>query len=622
MLDFPVTVFKYGVYNAVEAQSIPEGAASNSLNWLTKGDKIELRRGSNVSGTEQVGVGRVTSVHTAYKADGTAVYFGSYDRKVFYSLNSAIGPWTEIGTNILPAAANGEDLTWSNYATNAGAQTWFGSPNSSIYKIMTANPGDYADMYNSLKNFKGYLKILSNRMRMWRLNTDKTGVYGSYIDNALYTTITAEALGNGTGAQTNYVGTLAFKAGGAKRTAFGVVITDGTEIFTDNYNGQLTGSLGGVGTVNYMTGAYSVTFNTAPVVGVNNVTATYQWEDSTNKGIADFTKDATRLAGQGFVFRQDDGGGSMQNILTLGDTDYCFHEFKTWALTITSTDTQATNSIFRESVGIPYLRAAVSSSVGVFYIDVTDRSKPLFRKLSLNPASDQVVPRTVTPNINLEGYRFDQCTMEEWNDYIIFTGATDDSVVVNRMFLFHKIWGSIDILDYYPSCLTSANGTLLSGESISKNFVTLFSGFDDSDSLIPNFWEGNISELGIRGRLKKTKKLILEGDIQSGQSYTVEVSTDRGGWTYVDTIDGDGAYVDKGQAVLVGSNTTGSKEVGGGGDGVEAYHYMHELRLRLDKFENRKLRFVATGIGYVSITKHVDHDIRLKGFKIPSKYRV
>jgi hypothetical protein len=159
------------------------------------------------------------------------------------------------------------------------------------------------------------------------------------------------------------------------------------------------------------------------------------------------------------------------------------------------------------------------------------------------------------------------------------------------------------------------------GESISNNFLTLFSGFDDSDALINNFWEGNISDLGIKGRLKKTKKLILEGEIQANQSYDVYISTDRGGYALMGSVSGQGSYVDMGSAVLVGSNTIGSKRVGGGGDGVEAYHYETELRLRLDKFENRRIKFVATGIGYVSITRHVDHDIRLKSFKIPAKYR-
>ena len=43
-----------------------------------------------------------------------------------------------------------------------------------------------------------------------------------------------------------------------------VIVTDNTEVFTDDGNGILTGDLGGSGAVNYTTGVISVTFNGAP----------------------------------------------------------------------------------------------------------------------------------------------------------------------------------------------------------------------------------------------------------------------------------------------------------------------------------------------------------------------
>lgn len=50
--------------------------------------------------------------------------------------------------------------------------------------------------------------------------------------------------------------------------------TDGVETFSDNGNGTLTGDAGGTGTLNYTTGAWSLTFNTAVVDGVS-ILATY-----------------------------------------------------------------------------------------------------------------------------------------------------------------------------------------------------------------------------------------------------------------------------------------------------------------------------------------------------------
>lgn len=50
--------------------------------------------------------------------------------------------------------------------------------------------------------------------------------------------------------------------------------TDGVETFTDNGDGTLTGSAGGSGTINYLTGAWSLTFNVAVIDG-REINATY-----------------------------------------------------------------------------------------------------------------------------------------------------------------------------------------------------------------------------------------------------------------------------------------------------------------------------------------------------------
>ena len=86
-------------------------------------------------------------------------------------------------------------------------------------------------------------------------------MYLSYIDKSTYTdytAVTAEAIG--ALGSTKYSGTLAAKA--AKRTVFPVVIKEaGGETLIDNGDGTLTGNQGSTGTINYSTGAYSVTFN-------------------------------------------------------------------------------------------------------------------------------------------------------------------------------------------------------------------------------------------------------------------------------------------------------------------------------------------------------------------------
>lgn len=69
-------------------------------------------------------------------------------------------------------------------------------------------------MYASNKNFKGKSMIATARMVMWDLANDKSGLYGSYVDEANYTTETEEVLAD------TASGTLAFKGGGATRTCF------------------------------------------------------------------------------------------------------------------------------------------------------------------------------------------------------------------------------------------------------------------------------------------------------------------------------------------------------------------------------------------------------------------
>ena len=108
--------------------------------------------------------------------------------------------------------------------------------------------------------------------------------------------IQQEVLQLGTGA-TTYTGTVAHYP----VVPGTLIITDGIETFTDNSDGTLTRTpvAGGTNTINYVTGAYSVTFNTAVVTGVqilaNYTTTSYfnpietsltsaRWNPFTSKG--------------------------------------------------------------------------------------------------------------------------------------------------------------------------------------------------------------------------------------------------------------------------------------------------------------------------------------------------
>lgn len=95
--------------------------------------------------------------------------------------------------------------------------------------------------------------------------------------------IVIQTISIGTGV-VNYTGTL----GGFPIQPDLISITDGVETFTDNGSGLLIGSLGGTGTIVYSTGVFSVTFNTAVVVGVA-IIATY----TTNLTVGTLSGDGT-----------------------------------------------------------------------------------------------------------------------------------------------------------------------------------------------------------------------------------------------------------------------------------------------------------------------------------------
>jgi hypothetical protein len=601
-----VKTFTQGTITAFEDHAIPDGAASDSKNWLTKGDKIELRKGHKVLGTENSGTGSIDGLHVTFKANGTQIAYRKRGRKLEY-YSTSTSDWVEVGTDLFPAAATTDEASFGNYASLAGNQMFICSPNSGPYKIMTANPGSYTDLTDAAKNFQGYIKIKQNRMFLWGRLKDRTGIYGSYIDAAAYTTVSGEAT-------TSLSGTLAFKAGGAVRTCFGVTITltGSGEVYTDDYNGVLTGSLGGTGTINYTSGAYTLSNS-----GVG--TADYQWENSNNTGITDFTKSGTRLAGQGFVFRQDDGGGDAKNVASYGDAEFCLHRLKTWELTLTATDTAATNLIYRDNVGIPNWRAAVATGDGIYFIDDYDQTDPKFRILTINNISTQVIPVPVSDALNLRDYRFDKGVTEENGDLIIFGCRHKDSTENNTTFVYDKRYKSFDRLDYAFSCTAKYNGALIVGDSITDNVFEVFSGFDDNNSTIANYWNGNLTDLDIQ-LLKKTRRLWIQGELSRDQTLNIYLSTDRGSFVLIGTQNGTDENVDATPRTVIGSDAVGQATLGGQ-TSTNVYNFIKEIKLTNGRFKYVKVRFEAAAIGYASVSTITYFDILNNQAKLPQKYR-
>jgi len=308
------------------------------------------------------------------------------------------------------------------------------------------------------------------------------------------------------------------------------------------------------------------------------------------------------------------------NILSYEDIEYCMHKLKTWALQRTIDDTKAENNIYREKVGIPYWRAAVATGDGIYYIDYSDEEHPKIKLLTLNNPQALVIPQSISDQLDLEDYRFDEAAGIEWGDYILFTIRHKDHTYNDTVIAYNKTYKCWDKLDYIVSNFAIYNGVLIGADNITNNVYELMSGLDDDDSKISNYWVGNLTDMETQA-LKELKGLVVEGNIGPDQNIEVYMSFDNGAFVLIDTIEGDADYVDKSQSVNVGAYTLGRGEAGGGGGGaIPAYHYLTEIKVRQDKFEKAKIKFMATDIGYASITEIRLKDIRVKRNRLPKKY--
>lgn len=609
-LQLITEVFKTGTSNLYPDEVIPQDAASDSLNWNTRDGIIQLIGGRQAQGAVG-GVGKSYMEHTAYRADGTPVRF----RKVNGTIQTLVGTtWTDVITGLTATA----DYVGANYQSLAGAFVYFFGVDG-IYKIATANPTSYSAMYDAARNFKGFAIIDKARALLWGRKDDPTGLYGSWIDGqdaTVYTTVAGEATGSGGG-------TLAFRAGHTTRTAFGVRITlTGTgEVFTDNFNGVLTGSLGGTGTIDYTTGIYTLSHT-------GTGTAGYQWEDSNQKGVTDFTHSAPRVAGEGFVIRQDAGGDAIQVVIPLDGSYFSLKVHSCYKFTLDTTDTAPTNDIFRTDIGVSSLRSAVGTGQGIMYMNTANPSKPSLGILKQNVLGDNFDATPLFIQYDFSPFDFSDCLLDTWDRYVIVGCKTIGNAENDTLLLGDVQAGTVDRTYYGIRTSTKENGLLYGGDPVSKTTYELFTGFDDMGNALQNYWIGKGETYGgkksvgaLGTTLKKLRFLRFQGKISPDQAIEVYVSTDEGDFALVGTILGSGAYVDYSTSFAIGTNDIGGAVVGGG-IGATVYAFFLEIKVKTGKFRRRRVKFVAKGIGYASISMIVDFDILVFEDKMPARYRL
>jgi len=612
-MDVDIRLFKSGIHNLLPAEEIPKDASQDALGFVTKDGKVELVGGRKALGAEGA-VGYITGLHAGYKVDGTKVFYRKNGTKIQYYDGSV---WQDTITGL---TATNEVTMW-NYSSLAGSFT-FVTGRDGLYKIVNSHPASYSDVYNSAKNFKAYSMLDKGRTFLWNRLEDKTGLYISYIDrqdSTVYTAVSGEAVG--ALGSTTYSGTLAFKAGSARRTCFGVSIAGnvvaGTETFTDNYLGILTSNYGGTGTINYTTGAYSVTFSDTTT---GAVTANYQWEDSSAKGILDYSKSATRLAGEGAIFPQDEGGDAILNVLVgIDNAYYSLKEKSTYRLEIDDADLTATNTVFRKDMGLPFWRAAVSSNAGIVFINNANPTKPTMTILKNNTLASAVEPKELFPQFNFSKFNYSDCSISTYDRWVLVFCRTTDSLVNNRILMCNVNDNTVDIVNYTGRMSITDGNHIYVGDSNSFTVYEIFTEFDDLGLPINGFWTGRNHLLETED-LKKVKRLRFKGHIDPDQVISVYVDTDSSGFSKVGEIRGDADYVNYNDTQAIGTTMVGEVQIGGD-DVTNSYGYYMKMKVRTPKFRTIAVKLIPDEIGYFDFDNQTFWNVLNFENKIPKSYR-
>ena len=392
-----------------------------------------------------------------------------------------------------------------------------------------------------------------------------------------------------------------------------------SELFTDDRSGGLTGNQGGTGSINYVTGQFSLSFFNAPV-NLAEIVSDYYTEDATNLGVLDFNQGTGSSLADSLIFRQDDAG-PFRNVASIGSTHYCFHSIKTYALSLISSS-NITNLIYRESVGIPFFRAVCPTGEGIYYLDISDAKNPQVRRLEINVSGTEVIPKSLSLSLNLSNYNFDRAVMFEWNDYICLACRSLDSDANNRLFMYNRTWKLWELHEFWISDMASFNGSLVAGDSLSPNLFQLFTGLADQDSIIPNYYITGNDFLDYEGS-QDLRIMKVSGLIGIDQILSISYSVDNEPFVHVKNIVGNGQYVDLNVRKIIGTTTLGSSVIGGGAsvdDVITASPYEAEFFVGTKKFKRIRLKFEAKNTGYLSISEYNFVDIRHKGMKLPTKY--
>lgn len=582
---------------------------AESFGTLAGADTISrLVNGSWVSHIVGLPVGNFTII----KGDTIRVHRASGSTTI--SINRKFAEGEQEWTDVITGLTTNSEYSFANYSNNAGSFTFF-SGIDGMWMVNNAFPTNKVQLWTSSDLYKGRILIDRGRMLLWNVKDNLTTLYGSRRDNQIagtnYTAVSGEAT-------TSLGGTLAYKAGGAKRFCFGVTITlTGTgEKYVDDFLGHLTGSLGGTGTINYETGVYTISNS-----GVG--TASYGYIDATSKGVADFSSSSTRLASEGFTFPQDYGGDAILQVLIGQDgAYYSMKAQSTYKLIIPEDDlTGFTNEIYRSDLGIQNYRACFTSNKGIVFMNTANPDKPEMTILQKNLTSDNLEPVILFSHFKFANYDYSDCAFSTWERYIVVHCMKKGSVRNDTTLLCDINTGIVDITNYGARMSVKDAGNLYIGGSLTEDVYQIFTGFDDNGDLISNYWISK-NDSYKKENLKKFRGFKIKGLIDPNQSFEIWMAFDGGSFQLMGTIKGDGSYVDYSAPQSIGVNMLGQSQIGGDDIvGNPAYPFFTKIPVKMPKFRTRTVKFIALGFGYLEINLMSDWDILLFEDRLPTRFR-
>jgi len=668
-----------------DPELIPQQASQDSSGWISTDGQIELCRGRLLIGAEETANGFVKGEGWGFTVTGIKVHFRKINTKIQYyntttllwtnivtgltdSAEYTFSPYQSLAGTFM--YATGLDGIFKIHTANPGSYTamydsgknykglsMIVQSRMSMWNVKGALTTHYMSYTDSAQDSTVYTSVVAEAFASLGDTLDKKSptFTVTIASPAVFTSIahgfnagssvvfsTTGALPTGLVAGTTYYvisagltadafqvsltdgGTAVNTSGSqsgthsivdSRRTFFNVrpTITGSGEVYTDNYDGTLTGSLGGTGTINYTTGVF--TLSNAGAGTVN-----YSWEMTNAKGVTDFTFSATRTALQGDVVRQDEGGDAILNIVYHEGAYYSVKSKSVYRLIIASTGLSFENIVFRKDIGLPYFRALVVTGRGIVFMDTSNASKPQLTILQPNLTGDNLEPFTLARHFNFANYVWDACAMGTFGEYIVFSGRTDISDLNNKLFLYNLRRDTLDIIPYGAKTITTSDGLLYIGDVLTDNVYSILDGFDDDGDAIINHWFSNDERYGT-DYLKKVKRLRFKGLITPDQILEIYISYDGDGPTLVGTILGSGTYVDFSTNYTIGSQGIGASVIGGEADVVVGNTYLAEIKLSGTKFRKRKIKLIATGVGYISINMMNDFNIRVFQQKLPARYR-